>query len=372
MKKPPQLAVNEWKPTLRKDGRFMLWVRIAQGPKGRKPVYGQTPQECLAKAQVWRSASPLAAPTDAYPAGSFGEFYESVFVPTKEPAWAHETRRKNRSIAKVHLLPTFGQFPIALIQHENMVQYRSSLADLSPKQQRHILSHLKAVFGLAHGLGRIPANPMALIAIPKAPRKKARPEPQEGAFEKLMAAAVGKFAFLAGPIYAARRVGLRRGEVAGLMRDHLDQNVNVVRVHQQRLQCGKVTPPKGGRPRNVHVPAEVMHQLVGFVHPESAFVFSHPDGRPLSPGDISDGFPLLCEAAGLDHFDFHDLRAHFATDLAEASENPWLVAETLGHSTLSTTGIYVDGRADQQRRAIAKAVDTRGRQQKPTTGTHSD
>ena len=49
------------KPTLRKDGRWMVQVRISPGPKGRTPIYGPSAEECVRNAQDFLAGKMPAA-----------------------------------------------------------------------------------------------------------------------------------------------------------------------------------------------------------------------------------------------------------------------------------------------------------------------
>lgn len=337
-------------PTLRKDGRWMVQVRVSKGPKGRVPIYGRTREECLEKA-IAKSSTSSPKPRGAektYPPGSFGEFWQSF---ARTAGKAPGTKRKYKSLADAHLLPTYGVHPIKAITEDHILIHAEALADsgLSKKQQRHILALIKQVFKRARKKKLIEIDPSEDVPLPDVAQKE-RVDLEEDFDEKLFETVSGTW--MEGPCFGARFLGLRRGEVCGLMKDCLDVKNLVVKVKRQRLERGELSAPKMGKVREIPVNAEIMEELLRLAHPSSAFVFSYADGSPIMPNDISDAFPLLLEKAGLAKRDFHDLRAYATTDFASRTDDPWEVADMIGHSSLATTGNYILKRRESKRKLV--------------------
>lgn len=337
-------------PTLRKDGRWIVQVRLSKGPKGRAPVYGKTAQECRERAIAKLSASspkPQGA-ENTYAPGTFGEFWISFL---KTAGKAQGTKRKYKSIGDAHLLPTYGAHPISKITEDHILSHTIYLEEigLSSKQRRNIIALLKQVFKRARKKKWIDLDPSEFIPLPDAPTTE-RVEMEEGFDGQLFAAAKGHW--MEGPCYGARYLGMRRGEVCGLMKDCLDVKNNVVKIKRQRLERGELAAPKMGKVREIPVTPEIMEELMAFAHPSSAFVFSHGDGSPIMPNEISDEFPLLLEKAGLEKRGFHTLRAYASTEFAARTDNPWEVADILGHSGLTTTGSYVIRKREAKRKLV--------------------
>ncbi len=77
------------------------------------------------------------------------------------------------------------------------------------------------------------------------------------------------------------------------------------------------------------------------------------EGKPWSPNTLSSLFARTVRAAGIRDLRLHDLRHDFATQLISAGTPINVVAELLGHSTLTTTQRY----AHVEPRTLRAAVD---------------
>jgi len=65
-----------------------------------------------------------------------------------------------------------------------------------------------------------------------------------------------------------------------------------------------------------------------------------------------------CDAAGLADFRFHDLRPWAETRLAEAGVNIIVIAEILGHSSLTMTKRYTHATDAAKREAMQRPIST--------------
>jgi integrase len=84
-------------------------------------------------------------------------------------------------------------------------------------------------------------------------------------------------------------------------------------------------------------------------------VFATAAGRPIHPGDVRRTLTAILRRAGLPDIRFHDLRHTHATLLLALGENPRVVQERLGHSTVSLTlQIYSHVLPDLQAEAARK------------------
>ncbi len=77
--------------------------------------------------------------------------------------------------------------------------------------------------------------------------------------------------------------------------------------------------------------------MIGFDWDDSTLVFSHPDGRPLSPDSVTHAFGKALKDAGLPHMRFHDLRHTHATILFKSGIDTKRVSDRLGHASISIT-----------------------------------
>ena len=179
--------------------------------------------------------------------------------------------------------------------------------------------------------GHLVANPADVVEAPKVPRKE---------MHFLTAAEVETLAATIEPrfrafILVAGYGGLRWGELQALRPEH---------VHGCELtvveQIGGTDVKTEGSRRRVVLPASVGEELAAHLEAyPGAYVFTRPDGRPLSHSAFNNNrFKPAVRAAGLDNaVTIHTLR-HTAISLwIKADVHPKLVSEMAGHSSIAIT-----------------------------------
>lgn len=132
------------------------------------------------------------------------------------------------------------------------------------------------------------------------------------------------------------RLGLRRGEVAGLRLDDLG------------WRAGELTVVgKGSRVERLPLPAEPGEAIVAWLtdgRPEcktrSVFTTLRPPGQPLSPGAIGHVVGTACRRAGLARIGAHRLRHSLATAMLRAGASLPEVGQVLRHRSAMSTAIY--------------------------------
>ncbi len=155
----------------------------------------------------------------------------------------------------------------------------------------------------------------------------------------------------------AVETGLRRGEVLGIRWRDIDYeklriNVthqvssvpistdagrrSVVKLGPTKTRRSKRSVPIGERlARLLEVHAGVqrdLREMLGISWSKEDLVFSHPDGRPLTPTSVTRVFRDLVRASGLPLITFHGLRRSFAAVQLSRGTNPATVSRALGHS----------------------------------------
>ena len=86
-------------------------------------------------------------------------------------------------------------------------------------------------------------------------------------------------------------------------------------------------------------------------------VFSHPDGRPIRPDNVTKAFNTIVRSLGLKGVRLHDLRHAHATILLEEGVHPKVVQERLGHSSVSTTLDIYSHVVPSLQQAAARKID---------------
>jgi integrase/recombinase XerD len=132
------------------------------------------------------------------------------------------------------------------------------------------------------------------------------------------------------------RLGLRRGEVAGLGLDDIDWRAGEL-----------IVVGKGDRAERLPLPAEPGEAIASWLvngRPEcatrSVFTTVKPPGRPLSPGAIGHIVGSACQDAGLDRIGAHRLRHTLATGMLRAGASLSEVGQVLRHRNAGSTAIY--------------------------------
>ena len=167
--------------------------------------------------------------------------------------------------------------------------------------------------------------------------------------------------------------GMRRGETAGLHWHDTDLDAGELTVTCQLAQIGwetRLTAPKSEDSYRTIALAAPMVELLrahrakqerdrttaGEGWPDTNLVFTHPDGRPLHPAQLTYEFYKLVREHDLPPIRLHDLRHGTATHALTAGIDIKLVQDLLGHTTSSFTRDTYTSVADEARRTAADTL----------------
>jgi integrase len=172
--------------------------------------------------------------------------------------------------------------------------------------------------------------------------------------------------------------GLRRSEIVGLWWPDVDLEARALTVRRAVvLLDGKphVKTPKTARGRQtVELDAGTLASLrrwkvaqmeerlrAGSAWTAREWVFTDELGGSLHPESISTRFERLVREAGLQVITVKGLRHSHATALLKSGTNPKVVAERLGHSSISVTlDIYSAVLPNMQRAAVEQLARSLG------------
>ena len=132
-------------------------------------------------------------------------------------------------------------------------------------------------------------------------------------------------------VVLALSTGARRSEILNLTWDDIDFNRGKIIIHETKNGERRSLPLIG------HA-AEVLKKHSKIRKINSEFVF--PSYIPTKPIDIRSAWEKALESAGIEDFRFHDLRHSAASYLAMNGSSLAVIAETLGHKTLSMVKRY--------------------------------
>lgn len=328
-------------------GKERRWIRSRkEGEEGRLLVESRL-EELL------HGPAPL-------PPGSLAEFIEQVWWPTIKVDTTFGTSRLYKATIANH----FGELEPLRMDSLRQAQLQHWVAKLSdgrsPKTVRNIFGILTGILEMAWKSGRVNHQDWRLVRLPRVVRRR-----KEGLtsaeIDAIAIAAAGTP--MAGPVFAASRLGLRRNEVCGLKRPHvkLTKDRAVVEVTDNRQIHGEEARLKSkapGETRRLVIPRSWGERLLTFAPSDSLYLFLGDEGGPIHPNIITKSMPMLCEKAGVAPTTFHDLRHAAAGSLRRAGVPESLIKDVLGHSSVNTTLIYLDQQADEMLAAFSRLGST--------------
>jgi integrase len=292
------------------------------------------------------------------------------------------TRIGYRQWLDKRVLPKFGRRKISSVTTAEIERWYAELRDgprpLGARSIRCCRTVLSAMFTAAVRWGYLPSSPVNRARVPRAPKWAPRaPEPEHVAAR--VAAAEERDPDLGVFARMAVALGARRGELAALRWTDVDLERGFVRIatavvpkddagtgirrgkqlalkdtktHSERtvaLDVGTQTALREMRKRHVELALEC-----GSSYPPDAHLWSQgPDGlHPRPPDRFSYDWRVIDkEVDDGAHVRLHDLRHFHGTMLVGAGVPIVSVRDRLGHSSLTVTNIYVDGRPEWDRKS---------------------
>ncbi len=321
------------------------------GDRAAPPVSSQRSRETEASAATGLTASDMRLPTIA----EAGDVYVEHLALIKERK--RTTIADYRGYLRVHLVPYFGERPIADIHWSEIEAYilakkRAGYASTT------VLKHLTFLGGMYRfSIKRewASTNPVTLADRPKAPRWKHRrlrflsveeleaviravPDDELGAMERVL-------------YRTAAMTGLRQGELLALRWSDIDWAASRVRVAESYSR-GAFDTPKSHQGRSVpmadSLAAELEHHFTeSDWQDERDLVFAHPiTGHVADASKIRKRFRDAVRRAGVPDLTFHELRHTFGTRMAAVGAPIRSLQAWMGHADASTTEIYTHYAAD--------------------------
>lgn len=220
-----------------------------------------------------------------------------------------------------------------------MVEY---CRDRNTNSAKSMARSVRSFLRFAHATGRTSAELWGAVPSSAGWHQASLPRSVPVADVERMLATTGRLGFTAtgrrnyAILLLLTRLGLRRGEVAGLRLDDID------------WRAGELTVVgKGHRIERLPLPAEPGQAIVAWLtdgRPEcgtrSVFTTIRPAGRPLTPAAIGHVVGTACRNAGLDPIGAHRLRHTLATAMLRAGASLPEVGQVLRHHSARSTAIY--------------------------------
>lgn len=368
----------------RKDGLWQGAISCGRDPTSGKwkrvTVYGRTRAEVADKLDQLRNQQRAGLPIEPQSV-TVGQWIETWLQEYKKASLKPTTWSNYWYLYRVHIRPALGETRLAKLQTNQIQQfYQASLTNgFSPASIRRLHAVLTGALKQARREGLIPRNPAEDVVLPKARKKERRVlTPEET--ERFLAAAQKRRLYPS--FLVAVGTGMRVGELLALRWEDVDLDAGVVRVRREvirlrdqpgptKTKLAFMTPKSQAGIREIPLTATVLAELrrwkarqaeeklaLGEAYRDQGLVFAGEDGRITDPRNFTKLFYKVVKDAGIPHANLHALRHSFATRLAEAGENPRIIADLLGHAQVTTTlEIYSHALPEAKRAAVSKLDD---------------
>lgn len=305
----------------------------------------------------------------------FAEYAIKWYHDIKEPSLSPSSRASYRSMLNKYVLPQFGEQNLRAITASEIQRWLNSFAGKSDTTIALAATVVRNVFGAALADRIVVSDPAGHISLPKAAKERTRrgltPEENEKILNLIANHKHGSY--LACMYY----LGLRPGEVRGLMWGDFDWENNIVHIirdidYADKAEAGALKTDAAER--LVPIPAPLRSILYPIRGLPTAYVFvGTQSGKPLAKSTAERMWLEMMEDAGLytrkesnwEHPDIRSrispiitpyyLRHNYITMCWAAGLDPMVTMRIVGHTDYRTTiNIYTHLNDDHLQRASEK------------------
>jgi integrase len=274
---------------------------------------------------------------------------------------------------QTRVIPALGQMKVKDINHAVIQKYINECIEegISNRYIEYLFTMINGAVEHAVKTDKLVKNPLTHVEVPR-PRRATHTTWTMEEINRFL-----HFAKFDNPIYyitlkIAIHTGMRRGEVLGLQWKHVDLKEQKISVTQSlvydedgfRFSDLKTASSK----RLISIDNDLTNELKKYKAQQNQFklalgseyhdrdlVCCREDGRPIYPRTLAIHFDSLIKKASVPKIRLHDLRHTHATILLKLGENPKVVSERLGHSTVTMTlDTYSHVTPDMQKRTADK------------------
>ena len=379
------------------------WVTTPAGTRQRKYVYGKTREEVHEKwVRLQREAAerPVATRVPTV-AGWLATWLAEDVRPNLAPA----TAENYAMFARLYIDPGLGSVRLDKLTVQHVQRWINGLgvacqccaqgkdaarpvgkqrccgvgkcceSALSRRTVADVRAALRAALNSAIGRELITRNPAALVKMPKYRKRRRRAWTTDQARAFLESAKSGADALYAAYVLVLV-LGLRRGEVLGLVWDDLDLDNAELTVGLQLQRVGGKLYHRDTKTEasdaTLPLPAicvaalrstrarqnEARLRTGDAWQDEQGFVFTTRYGRPIEPRNMVRSFHARIAAAGVPEISVHDARRTCATLLVDLDVHPRVIMQILRHAQISVTmEIYSQAPSAQTREALRRLSD---------------
>lgn len=347
---------------LRRDGRWesRLSLGVFNGKRRSKSFYGSTKEEAESKLIASVMASVEVNLTEMTVKELCAEWLSVSIHRVKESTLANYRMKIEK-----HIIPHFGDTMCCEITSKSAYGFMQEKLDggLSPRYVADIMVLLKTVFKYARREYSI-LNPFENIVMPKSTKCEVRilTDSEQKKLKEYLKQHNNPITL---GITLALAMGLRVGEVCGLMWDDIDFKNRTLTVKRtvQRISVNDgehktkviISSPKSQTSaREIPIPVGVFSVLESLKSDSSHYIVSDST-KPAEPRTMQYHFAKILKNVDLPSVRFHSLRHAAASNAIAAGFDVKTLSEILGHSRIELTmNLYVHSDMDRKRKLMDK------------------
>lgn len=288
--------------------------------------------------------------------------YATEWIATRQ--LSARTRELYELQLRLHIAPKLGEAKVSLLEARHIRAWHADLlgGHLGEVSVAKCYRLLRSILNTAVEDGLVQRNPCQI----KGAGLERSPERQVPTIDQVAAIADHLPPRLAPVPWVAALGALRKGEIFGLARRHIDlgaASLRVERALQEQTGRGAVLKPTKTRSSNrtVGAPERLIsilatHLEVWVDEDPEAFVFTNAHGRPVRAAVWTPAWATARERAGIPTLRLHDLRHLAGTLTAQAGATTKETMDRLGHSSAAAALRYQHVIEDR-RHQVAMAID---------------
>lgn len=274
------------------------------------------------------------------------------------------TRETYEGQFRLHIEPTIGDARIAKLEPRHIRTWHADLraGRLSDVTVAKVYRLLRTILNTAVDDGIVASNPCKIDGA-GVERSAERSIPTFDQIHALAEALPPRYRLIP---WMAALGALRKGEILGLARRHIDLDAGTIRVERalQEVQGEGATfaSVKTASSERTVVMPERLRQLT-IAHLDSYvgeqpddLLFTNTHGRPIRATVWTKAWNGSRAATGLHHIRLHDLRHYAGTITAQAGATTKELMSRLGHSSIQAAMRY-QHISDQRARSVAERID---------------
>lgn len=364
------------KKNTRADGTYEYKATLGKDIYGkaiRKSFYSsKSLADAKAKAQEYIISSQVSALTgqavDGRREDTFSRWAMQWLETYKRPAVTQNTYHSSYYLPVTrYLIPFFGDADLVAIQPIDVQRFFNEHCDLSLSYLKKIKMCLSAIFDCAYENGvycRNPAKHAHLISTAKKQDKNVYTDEQIQTVKYC-----ARMDFPA--VYILLELGLRRGELCGLMWSDIDRKARTIRIDRSvRVTSGvlSIAEPKRGSRRVLPLSDECL-DVFSSIPRRSAYIFPNAVGKPWDPNGFARAYNQFMNSlpSNIPRLTPHELRHTCGTALRRHGVDIYTIQQYLGHRDIEVTAnTYVHSEVEALRSALSpKSTTTNLRQTIP-------